>query len=200
MVISLLSPPACVACSKPTAPRQRLCTSCDAALAAAVPGASAVTTGGERVAVRWACEYSGAARNLIHALKFKQRASAVVPIATAMAPLVPADVALVPVPAAPWRRRMRGLDPAEEITLALGRQTGLGVVACLRRARGPRQVGRSRADRLARPPRVRRVAPAPAVALLIDDVFTTGATLAACAHALGNCCLGALVFARALGG
>jgi predicted amidophosphoribosyltransferase len=149
--------------------------------------------------VRWACEYSGAARNLIHALKFKQRHSAVAPIAAAMAPLVPAHVALVPVPAAPWRRRMRGLDPAEEIALALGRGAGLPVALCLRRGRGPRQVGRIRSDRLNDPPRVRRNGPVPATAVLVDDVFTTGATLAACADALGEACLGAVVFARALG-
>jgi predicted amidophosphoribosyltransferase len=115
-----------------------------------------------------------------------------------MAPLVAGPVALIPVPPAPWRRRARGFDPAEEIAMALGKATGLEVVRCLRRRSGRRQVGRTRGDRLADPPRVRLASSPPAAAVLVDDVFTTGATLAACARTLGASALGAVVFARAL--
>jgi predicted amidophosphoribosyltransferase len=198
-LVSLVVPPSCVACARATLPRHKLCASCAAALTATLPGASTIALSGDRLDVRWASEYSGVARNLIRALKFGRRTAAVTPIVAAMAPLLPRGVALVPVPAAVWRRRLRGLDPAEEIALALGREAGLEVVGCLRRGRGPRQVGRSRAERLADPPRVRRVERAPTRAVLVDDVFTTGATLAACANALGGACVGARVFARALG-
>jgi predicted amidophosphoribosyltransferase len=196
---SLLVPPRCVACSAATAPTQNLCRRCDRALAAGLQGSSTLAIGGERLAVHWACDYAGVALDLVRALKFGRRISAAAAIATVLAPLVPRGVAVIPVPAAPWRRRVRGFDPAEEIALALARQTGLEVVQCLRRGRGRRQVGRSRADRLADPPQIRLAGSPPTPVVLVDDVFTTGATLAACARALDGAAATAYVFARARG-
>jgi predicted amidophosphoribosyltransferase len=154
--------------------------------------------------VVWAARYEGVARDLVAALKFAKR----VPVATVLAGAIaaalqgdPGAEAVVAVPPAPARRRRRGFDAAELIAAALGAQLGLPVPALLRRANGPRQVGRRRADRLASPPRVEAVAP-PAAVLLVDDVLTTGATLAACATALGRAGaseVSAAVFARALG-
>ena len=68
-------------------------------------------------------------------------------------------------------------------------------------ADGRRQVGRRRSQRLADPPHVWAVEASPHAALLVDDVWTTGATLSACALALrdGGCRrIVALTLARAL--
>jgi predicted amidophosphoribosyltransferase len=136
------------------------------------------------------------------ALKFRRllplarRAAAAI---QAAAPPGLLDGELVPVPAAPLRLRVRGFDPAEEIAAELAQLTGLSLAPCLRRAGGPPQVGRPRADRLAAPPRVRLRSRPPSSAILVDDVLTTGATLGACARTLregGSERIAALTFAR----
>lgn len=134
-----------------------------------------------------ASPFDGVAREVVHGLKYARRLSLAGVAADAMLRALPPHElgdALVPVPAGPLRWRWRGFDPAEEIALALGGQAGLPVVDCLRRARGRRQVGRRRSDRLADPPRVWRTQDCARRILVVDDVWTTGATLSACARAL----------------
>jgi predicted amidophosphoribosyltransferase len=97
-------------------------------------------------------------------------------------------VALVPVPAHPARRRRRGFNQAELLAGALAEATGLPLLDCLERGGPPtRQVGRDRAQR-ARAIAGRLTAGAgakvPHSAVVVDDVITTGATVAACARAL----------------
>jgi ComF family protein len=104
---------------------------------------------------------------------------------------------LVPVPLHPARRRRRGFNQAERLASALARRTGLAVADCLERT-GPRgtQMGRDREERLAalaEAVRVRRGAPAPREAILVDDVLTTGATVLACARALRSAGCGRVV-------
>jgi ComF family protein len=201
VLTALLAPPLCGTCGSPCAATKPICSTCSRALAAARGGTAELAGVGP---VSWASEYRGVARDLITALKFGQRLPLAAVAAEAIAATVdPAPLtAVVPVPAAPARRRHRGFDPAEQITTKLADQLGLPRASPLRRVDGPRQVGRRRSERLAAPPRVRAVGAMPERVLLIDDVLTTGATLTACAATLrdaGAIEIQAAVFARAFG-
>lgn len=108
---------------------------------------------------------------------------------------------IVPVPTAPLRSFARGFDPAAEIAAALGARTQLPIAACLARRGGGRQVGRRRAQRIGHPPLIQARGQVPRSVLLIDDVLTTGSTLASCARALrsaGAIRVAAITFTRRL--
>jgi predicted amidophosphoribosyltransferase len=134
-----------------------------------------------------ASPFEGVARRLVHGLKYARRLTLARVAADAMLRALPCwetPQGIVPVPPAPWRSRWRGFDPAEEIAVALSGRTGIPFATCLRRGSGRRQVGRRRWERLSNPPRVWLEGEPPPAALLVDDVWTTGATLSACAGAL----------------
>jgi predicted amidophosphoribosyltransferase len=118
--------------------------------------------------------------------------------------LAPAELlsgTLVPVPTSPMRSLLRGFDPALELGYAFSRLTGVPLARALIRRGIGRQVGRRRVERLGDPPPLRAAGRAPRSALLIDDVITTGATMAASAAALrraGAVRVVALSFSRRL--
>jgi ComF family protein len=111
---------------------------------------------------------------------------------------------LIPVPAHRRRRRKHGFNQAHLIARELGRAASMPVREGLRRVQVPAQVGLERVARLhnARGSvQLRAGLTAPPRAVLVDDVYTTGATLDACAQALraaGTRDVAAITFARAV--
>jgi ComF family protein len=148
----------------------------------------------------------------VRALKFRGAVALVDAMAAQMAANAPPGLlegrSLVPVPLHPARRRRRGFNQAEQLARALARRAGLLVADCLERTGGgarTSQVGRGRQERLGAlqgSVRMRAGAPVPLRVLLVDDVVTTGSTLAACAAALSSAGVrevGAVVYARTPG-
>lgn len=159
--------------------------------------------------LRSAFVYTGTARTLVHALKYRGLNALAEPMAALLAEVVwreglAADV-LVPVPLSGLRRRTRGFNQAESLAKALGRELDLPVKPkVLARPRHAPPQARS-ADASARQRNVagafvvRDAEIAGARVLLVDDVTTTGATIAACAAALraaGVESVSGLAFAR----
>lgn len=98
---------------------------------------------------------------------------------------LPARARLVPVPADPVRRRARGGDPVDELARHWARAWGMTTVQPLVRRTGRKQQGLAAADRrlnLAEQYRLARAKARDAAGpvVLVDDVATTGATLAVC--------------------
>jgi ComF family protein len=206
----MLVPPLCWGCGGVARRGEPLCGGCRRLLRRLAPD-PVVLCG---VAVWAPVAYSGPARDVVRALKFRGATA----VADAMAAQIAANApdallgagrtarrpALVPVPLHPRRLRRRGYNQAGLVAEALARRTGLGVADCLARGgSSATQVGRDRVERRAGPAgSVEACGPVPDRVLLIDDVATTGATLAACGAALraaGSVEVAALVFARTIG-
>jgi len=155
--------------------------------------------------VRSAVWHEGGARHTVHQLKYEGWWRVTEAMAEAMLRLEPltGPLFLVPVPLAAKRRRARGYNQSAHLAGAIGRRLGLPVRGdMLARVREtPTQTALTPEERLANVAgafvahRVRgsRV-------VLVDDVFTTGATLVAAAQALtvsGAIEVEAVTFARA---
>jgi len=151
--------------------------------------------GGRLAGIASAIEYRDEARRLVHALKFDRFDPLGAPLGrraaeralALFATLPPADV-IVPVPLHWTRSFRRGFNQSERLARGVARATGLPCAPRLLRRvrRGRRQRGLGIKARrgafegvFAASPDARGLR-----VLLVDDVVTTGATLAACAATL----------------
>lgn len=145
------------------------------------PSPDRLLAGGLRV--RSAYLHRGTARALVHNFKYRGIEPAGRVLAAAMTPLIPEGATLVPLPRPGWRRLRYGIDPAPTLGDMLAAATGCPVVHLLRAPfLASAQARVSRAQR--NPPMFfacgrgwpsrRREGPL----VLIDDVVTTGGTIA----------------------
>lgn len=159
----------CPACSLPS---RGLCPRCERSLRPASPrmigGAEALS----------AYAHVGAAVRLVHNLKYRRCLASGLLLADAMAMLSPPEVTcVVPVPRSLARRIRYGIDPSRVLAVELARRWGVPIVDAV--SAPPwwrRRAGMDRAHRGRVP--FRLGAPVPIGAVLIDDVLTSGSTVA----------------------
>jgi len=219
-LLDILLPPRCVLCPSPEEP---LCPTCLAGLPYLV-GPSCARCGrptaapvgdcrechGRRLGFQRAAAavaYEGPGRELVRHLKSGRRRALAMPAGAAIATLIPPgeSEAVCWVPGDWWRTIQRGCHPAELLAREVARRWRLPALELLEPARFRRPqrgldvAARRRNVRGAfRPSRAGEV---PAVVALVDDVYTTGATLDACAWALrdgGAMAVDAFTLARAV--
>ena len=168
-----------------------ICPACRLALLAPVGDVRpSVSVGPDGLIV--AAPFTGRARRVVHGLKFRNRRAVTAHLGALLARRVLAaglrpgiDITAVTwAPTSRARRRRRGFDQAEAVARAVARELGVPAVRLLERAPGVGpQTGADRAARRAGPAFVSRRSRHRHL-LLVDDVVTTGATLAAASGSL----------------
>ncbi len=127
--------------------------------------------------------HEGRAAALVRELKYERATAVVTELAERLAVIAPDADLVTWVPASPARRRQRGFDQSELLARAVARRCRVPARRLLRRTDDTPQTardlaGRHRGPGLSAAGRRLRFEP---IVLLVDDVSTTGASLAAAA-------------------
>lgn len=142
----------------------------------------------------WAVtDYTGLAKEIIHALKFERAGASSAVIARSIGEFIPnidTNVLITHAPTAQKRIRIRGYDQAKLIAKHLAKNKNMRYLSLLERNSQTKQVGAGRKERFAQlesaftPKNIIKIKGSHV--LIIDDVLTTGATLESAAVSLKN--------------
>ena len=233
VVLDAALPPLCPACRRPVADDGGLCPGCWSQLSFITPpycerlgipfaydpgpgvlSMQAIADPPAYQRARAAVRYDEIARTLVHALKYGDRLDLAPTLGRWMvqagAPLLAEADALVPVPLH-WRRLWwRRFNQSAALAEVIAARVNLPVAHALARVKATRQqVGLTASERALnvqgafRVPEVARADVKGRRLVIVDDVFTSGATIDACSRVLlraGAASVDVLVFARVVDG
>ena len=184
-LLNLVFPPRCEVCRRGCA--EALCAECFSQIRFTRP----------HMGIHTVSIYEGTVRAAIHRFKFKKRRRLAEPLGVLLVRYLGSNPLLsmgeieviVPVPLHRKRLRQRGFNQAELLAAVVSRYFEVPVVPVLERVRDTRaQFGLARMARFRNVAGAFRVSDVEAVSgrrvMLLDDIYTTGSTIAECSRAL----------------
>lgn len=198
MLARLIAPPLCVGCKREGI---ELCRDCVRKIEPQLPRCTYCKKHNEKLVCRGCIFksgvdeiivvglYNGILRATTGGIKFNHQKYLVKPAAKVLAERICLGDrsldAIIPVPSSPTRIRQRGFDHTKELAKELSKITGINVKQALYRRKNQRQVGQNREIRLSQAKnQYDSIGKVDGNILLVDDVITTGATIAASATLL----------------